>query len=102
MPDATQELLGRVRGLTALDNAHRCWAYVIFAIEHGWLDADELRDVKRHLGEGRSIAIQDLLFDPFGDMLRVRLHDHTDWCTTESMLRLLALSLGKDNTAGGT
>jgi hypothetical protein len=67
-----------------------CWNLVVRAIEVGWLDDDELRELLEHLREHRDFGVEELLFNHIGDRLRVSFLDDQATCQPAAMTAALA------------
>jgi NhaP-type Na+/H+ or K+/H+ antiporter len=70
-------------------DAATCWGLVMKAIDVGWLDSDELRELISHLQDHRDFGIEELLFAHVGDRLRVSFLDDKASCSPAAMIAAL-------------
>jgi hypothetical protein len=70
-------------------DAATCWGLVVKAIDVGWLDSDELRELVSHLQDHRDFGIEELLFAHVGDRLRVSFLDDKASCSPAAMIAAL-------------
>jgi hypothetical protein len=70
-------------------DAATCWGLVVKAIDVGWLDSDELRELISHLRDHRDFGIEELLFAHVGDRLRVSFLDDKASCSPAAMIAAL-------------
>lgn len=66
-----------------------CWGLVVKAIDVGWLDSDELRELISHLRDHRDFGIEELLFAYVGDRLRVSFLEDKASCSPSAMIAAL-------------
>lgn len=89
MPD-TNDLAEHAKRYALADQSLApCWKLVLRAIDVGWLDRDELRDLIAHLREHRDFGVEQLLFAHVGDRLRVTFLHEEATCTEASLLGAL-------------
>jgi hypothetical protein len=87
MPD-TSNLLARAKQYVPADSdVAACWGLVVKAIDVGWLDLDELRELLNQLRGHRDFGVEELLFAHLGERLRVSFLDDQ---ATSSPLALVA------------
>jgi hypothetical protein len=66
-----------------------CWSLIVRAIDVGWLDSDELRELISHLRDHRDFGIEELLFAHVGERLRVSFLDDKASCSPAPMIAAL-------------
>jgi hypothetical protein len=89
MPDAIN-LSARARQFAPRDpDVATCWSLVVRAIDMGWLDSDELRELISHLRDRRDFGVEELLFAHVGERLRVSLLDDKASCSPAAMIAAL-------------
>lgn len=59
------------------------------AIDVGWLDSDELRELISHLRDRRDFGVEELLFAHVGERLRVSFLDDKASCSPAAMIAAL-------------
>jgi len=62
---------------------------VVKAIDVGWLDFDELRELISHLRDHRDFGVEELLFAHVGDRLRVSFLEDKASCSPSAMIAAL-------------
>jgi hypothetical protein len=98
MPD-TINLLARAKRYTPGDpEAAACWSLVVNAIDVGWLDPDQMRELIEHLRDHRDFGVEELLFAHIGGRLRVSFFDHKATCSPSAMLAALVAVSGPEST----
>jgi hypothetical protein len=75
-----------------------CWGLVVNAIDVGWLDPDEMRELIEHLRDHRDFGVEELLFAHVGDRLRVSFLDDKATCSPSAMLAALTAVSAPDST----
>lgn len=100
MPD-TINLSARAKQFTHRDpDVATCWSLVVRAIDVGWLDSDELRELISHLRDRRDFGVGELLFAHVGDRLRVSLVEDKASCSPTAMIAALtAVAASSSNDA---
>ena len=89
MPDATN-LFARAKQYAPRDpDVTACWGMVVKAIDVGWLDFDELRELISHLRDHRDFGVEELLFAHVGDRLRVSFLEDKASCSPSAMIAAL-------------
>lgn len=89
MPD-TMNLSARAKQYAPRDpDVATCWGLVVKAIDVGWLDSDELRELISHLRDHRDFGIEELLFAHVGDRLRVSFLEDKASCSPSAMIAAL-------------
>ena len=66
-----------------------CWSLIVRAIDVGWLDSDELRELISHLRDRRDFGVEELLFAHVGERLRVSFLDDKASCSPAAMIAAL-------------
>jgi hypothetical protein len=99
MPD-TINLSARAKQFTHRDpDVATCWSLVVRAIDVGWLDSDELRELISHLRDRRDFGVEELLIAHVGERLRVSFLDEKASCSPAAMIAALA-AVTAPNSAG--
>jgi hypothetical protein len=89
MSEANDLLARTARHVPADQALGACWSLVIKGIDVGWLDEEELRELRDHLAARRDFGVEELLFAHVGEDLRVSFLDDQASCSPSAMMAAL-------------
>lgn len=96
----TMNLSARAKQYSSRDpDVAACWSLIVRAIDVGWLDSDELRELIAHLRDRRDFGVEELLFAHVGERLRVSFLDDNASCLPAAMISALT-ALAAPNSDG--
>jgi hypothetical protein len=72
------------------------WNLILKGIDVGWLDEDELLELRDHLSAHGDFGVEELLFAHVGDDLRVSFLDDQATCPQSTMMAALDAVLRQD------
>lgn len=102
--DHDEALLRQARALESDDRGvMACFSLAVRAIEVGWIDRDELGDLRAAVERGEDYGVQEFLIEHREDGLSVSLLDERYLCAPEAfraLLGQLARASGPSGAAG--
>lgn len=77
------------------DDINTCWNMITQAIEVGWIDSDDIKEIIEQGSERVDYGSEEFFLESIGGRLRVRFLDDVHFCEPQEMIQLL-LSITED------